>query len=210
MGHIMNDKAIEVYRGLLLEIRFRIEAIDDVISGKVRLRAKIAEEFCYLQLRMICEIIAIGCLVIHGELSSLKSDLFKTYKADWIMSELAKLHPKFFPAPLEIKDDATTNPPSWVYLKSGFLTHRELAILWNRHTGAALHRGGARNNLWPERPLDFNKITIWREKIVALLNRHVIPSADEELIWHFLMLDQNGDVTSNLFKRVDVTPPMSP
>lgn len=205
----MNDKAMEVYRGLLLEIKFRIEAIDHVISGQVRLRGKIAEEFCYLQLRMICEIIAIGCLVIHGELSPLKSDLFKTYKADWIMSELAKLHPKFFPAPLEIKDDTTTNPPSWIYRKSGFLTHQELAKLWNRHAGTALHRGGARNILWPERPLEFNKIVSWRDKIISLLNRHIIPSSDETTICHFLMEDQNGDVSSTLFKLTDLAPPKS-
>ena len=199
----MNEKAMSVYRGLLVEIKYRTESIDSVLTGGVNLRAKIAEEFCYLQLRMICEIIAIGCLVIHGELSPVKSALFKTYKADWIMSELAKLHPKFFPSPLEMKDDTTTNPPSWIYRKSGFLTHQDLSKLWGRHAGDALHRGNARNILEKDKPLDFQAIKSWRDKIVALMNRHVIPSPDEELICYFVMADPNGDVASHLFRRVD-------
>lgn len=198
----MNEKAMAVYRGLLVEIKYRTEAIDLVLQGRIILRGKIAEELCYLQLRMICEIIAVGCLIIHGQMSAIKSDLLKTYKADWIMSEMAKLHPKFFPAPLENKD-ADTNPPSWIYKTTGFLTRADLATLWNKHAGSRLHRGNARNILKNDKALEFTEIRQWRDKIVNLLNRHTISSPDDQYICYFIMDNGKGEVASNLFRAIE-------
>lgn len=205
----MNEKAMAVYRGILSEIKYRTEAIDGVLNGQIPLRAKIAEELCYLQLRMICELIAIGCLVIHERLSPLKADLFKTYKADWIMKELAKLHPRFFPVPLENEDEPGSDPPQWVQKKNGYLTQDGLAQLWHTHAGNALHRGSARNILEKDKPLDFNAIRGWRNKIVTLLTRHIIHSPDDEFICYFVMNARNheGKVASNLFKKAGLWPP---
>src|ERR1700742_2334885 len=95
----LTDQAMETYRKLMAEIKFRTEAIDGILRADIRpIRSKIAEEFCYLQLRMTCEVIAIACLVIHGNLKP-KPKLFETFKASWIMSELEKLHPRFYPNP---------------------------------------------------------------------------------------------------------------
>ncbi len=103
----MDEKALPAYAELMAEIKLRTEAIDVVLGRQVPLRAKIAEELCYLQLRMICETIAIGCLLVHGDISAKKSDLMKSYKADWIIKQLTELHPRFYPYPLEDKDDIT-------------------------------------------------------------------------------------------------------
>lgn len=100
----MNEKAMSVYGALLREIKYRVESIDATLDGHVHVRAKIAEELCYLQLRMICELIAIGCLVIHGDLN-LSNNLLKSYEASKIMSEMYKIHPKFFPVPLMPSED---------------------------------------------------------------------------------------------------------
>jgi hypothetical protein len=199
----MNQKAISVYLGLLTEIKFRIEAVNQVLAGEVPLRARIAEEFCYLQFRMICEVIAIGCLVIHEEISSKKTDLLKTYKADWIMKEMAKLHPDFFPQPIEQDDDTTEEIPRWVNKESGFLTRDELSELWNRHSGSALHRGNARNVLAKKSRLDFSAVEQWRDKIIVLLNRHTIISPDKNEIGYFIMNNkENGEVGCNIFSRI--------
>jgi hypothetical protein len=197
----MNAKAMDAYRGILMEIKFRVEAIDSVLNSEFPLRARIAEEFCYLQLRMICELIAIGCLIIHGELSSRKADLMKLYKADWIIKVLTGMHPKFFPNPLE-QHDTTDDPPHWMYKECGFLTKYELIELYNKHAGDRLHRGSARNILKFDRNIDFVNIQKWRDKIVGLLNRHTIISPDEENICYFIMNDGKGNVHSALFHRI--------
>jgi hypothetical protein len=197
----MNDKTMEVYRNLLVEIKYRVGAIDAILQKQIPLRAKIAEELCYLQLRMVCELVAIGCLVIHREMGLLKTDLFKTYKADWIMSELGKLHPKFFPIALEQQDSVETDPPSWVHKKSGFLTRDGLSRLWSK-AGSNLHRGSARNILIKDRPLDFESVRGWRDQIVGLLTRHIITSSDENNICYFIMNDGQDRVHSALFNRL--------
>jgi hypothetical protein len=201
----MNEQAMEAYRGLLLEIKYRTEAIDAVLAGDVLLRAKIAEETAYLQLRMICELIAIGCLIIHGDLSAKKTDLMKSYKADWILNVLEKMHSKFFPVALEQGDDKSTVPPGWIHKTEGFLTRHELIELYNRHAGDKLHRGSARNILKIDKPLQFHEVRRWRDKIVGLLNRHIVVSPDEKTICYFIMNDGQDRVHSALFQAVPQT-----
>jgi hypothetical protein len=47
LGGNMDEKATAVYRGILFEIKYRIEAIDATLGGLVPLRARIAEELCF-------------------------------------------------------------------------------------------------------------------------------------------------------------------
>lgn len=207
----LTPQAMETYRKLMREIKYRIEAINDVVGTRtVPLRAKIAEEFCYLQLRMICEVIAIACLVIHGNLKP-KADLLKSYKADWIMSELSKLHPKFYPNPLENGDRTGLNGnPEWVDKTDGFLTKEDLQQLWSRHCGNILHRGNVKDILGKERPLELPKVTGWVTKIVRLLERHTIVTPDEEWLFYFVMNEiTTGEVASNLFARLPDRPATS-
>lgn len=192
---------MEAYRSLMVEIKYRTEAIDAILAGQVPLRAKIAEETAYLQLRMICELIAIGCLIIHGDLSAKKADLLKSYKADWILNVLDKMHPKFFPVALEDKD-TEANPPGWVHKTTGFLTRSELVELYNRHAGDRLHRGSARNILKTDKPLQFQDVRKWRHKIVGLLTRHIISSPDEKTIVYCIMDDGEDRVYSALFQQI--------
>lgn len=196
----LTAQQMETYRNLMWEIKYRIEAIDDALAGKLHMRQRILEEFCYLQLRMICEVLAIACLVIHGNLKP-KADLFKSYKASWIISELGKLHSKFYPRPLAPDEREADGTVKFVSKKDGFLTRDELEKLWERHTGTMLHRGTAKSIInKTERKLDFKKIAEWRTKIVFLLERHTIVTADESQMFYVLMHEQGtGNVASNLF-----------
>jgi hypothetical protein len=58
------------YCALMEEIKRRGEAIRITASGQLadRIPPRMAEELCYLQLRMICELIALGSLVAHGDI----------------------------------------------------------------------------------------------------------------------------------------------
>jgi hypothetical protein len=148
---------------------------------------------------MICELIAIGCLVIHGDLSSKKADLLKSYKADWMLNTLEKLHPRFFPIALE-HEDTPGDVPGWVHKTTGFLTKKELVTLYNQHAGEKLHRGSARNVLKADKPLQFEELRGWSTKIVGLLNRHIIMSPDENKIVYCIMNDGKDRVHSALFE----------
>ena len=115
---------------------------------------------------------------------------------------MTRLHPNFFPTPLE-NEDSKEDPPQWIHKKIGFLTKDDLATLWNKHAGSHLHRGSARNILKNDKKMNFNDITKWRDKIINLLKRHIIISPDEKYISYFIMNDGNGNVHSAVFARQD-------
>lgn len=65
------------------------------------MQGRVVEEIAYLQLRMICELIALACLVAHGEVSGVqKADLRKEWNADKIIKKVGSLHPGFYPVPV--------------------------------------------------------------------------------------------------------------
>lgn len=200
----MNENKMAIYRDILNEIKYRIEVIDQILHKTIPLRAKIAEELCYLQLRMICELIAIGCLVIHDEIGNKKSDLWKSYKASWIMQEMEKLHSKFYPVPLEREDIMDSDGiMEWKHKENGFLTSKDLSTLWAK-SGDVLHRGKPKNIVKTQKSLRFDDIKMWRSKIVNLLDRHIISSPDEKFICYFIMNDGNDRVHSALFAQMQI------
>ena len=73
--------AIDLYADLMEEVKIRLSCIEIAVSGKLFLPSKIVEEICYLQLRMLCELIALGCLTAHGDIAKSKS-LQKAWAAD--------------------------------------------------------------------------------------------------------------------------------
>jgi hypothetical protein len=89
---------------------------------------------------MICELIAIGCLVIHGDIPATQSNrVQKAFLADWIMNTLSALHPEFYPVPVE-PEDIPGDLPESRDIKSGFLSKEELIKLYHQ-CGTILHRG---------------------------------------------------------------------
>jgi hypothetical protein len=115
------EEAMEAYRILMHEVKDRLFAIDTALAGRTGLPNGTICEFCFLRLRMVCELIALGCLTAHGEL--LTGKLRGTWQADKIIHGLEELHPKFYPYA------ATDNETE---LKEGVFTKEELVKLWSR------------------------------------------------------------------------------
>ena len=163
------DEAMKAYSILMLEAKQRLFAIDAALEGKTGLPNGVICEFCFLQLRMLCELIALGCLTAHGDLMTGK--LSGTWQADKIIRGLEELLPKFYP-------HAATDTETATELKEGVFTKEELVKLW-RKCGEVLHRGTF-ETLWSRlRYADaVEEIRAWKEKIEALLSYHAIFMAD--------------------------------
>ena len=197
----MNKLAVQTYKSILLEIRLRVEAIYEFLNGRVRLRQRIGVELCYLQLRMICELIAIGCLILHEDVEiKRKKDLLKTYKADWIIKSLGEIHGKFFPRPVNAvrlpsgRDDIQD-------VKSGFLTRDELVTLFNRTSGNELHRGCASDIMTKNLNTDIARLRKLADKVSVLVAHHVILSRDEKIMARFwIPLEAPGTACGLLYE----------
>jgi hypothetical protein len=191
-------QAINLYQNLMREIKVRLDSMTTLTSSKIALPVKLAQEYCWLQIRMVCELIALGCLVAHGDIT--KSNKFtKTYQADKIMNALENLHPSFFPIP--VKRTRTETPIGWHLepLKSDFLTKSEFLKLYNQRCGHELHRGSLKTILTKAKVMvpagDIGEIQSWITKIMKLLDHHsILFLGSREGIVCQMSNSNNGDV----------------
>src|SRR5271155_3524709 len=92
------DQIAALYAGLMEEIKRRVDVVRQALLGRYALPLTVAFELCYLQLREICEVFALTCLVAHGDLPGLRRKFIqKSYQADHLIKELSKLRPQFYP-----------------------------------------------------------------------------------------------------------------
>jgi len=64
-----------LYANLMEEIKVRLDCINAAMQGRLMLPSPIVREFCYLQIRFLCELVALSCLIAHGDMDELNSDL---------------------------------------------------------------------------------------------------------------------------------------
>lgn len=169
-----NLDAAKVYTSIMEEAKFRALSINTLTGPQIALPVPLLREFCFLQLRMLCELIALGCLVAHGDIEETKLPaLQQSYNAGDIVKRLEKLHANFYPSPRKLVFN-----PGHVHLEDydrEFLTKDELLTLYGR-CGDVLHRGSLRRLLDPKNqsPTDFLDIQHWGQKVLNLLSVHII------------------------------------
>ncbi|WP_043062411.1 hypothetical protein [Brucella anthropi] len=131
---------LNAYKKLMKEIRRRVEAIEAIVNQETGLEARFAREAAYLQLRMACETVALGCVIAHAGFSDLQAaKLQKEYAADKIMGVLSGLHDRFYPQPISVLQKEAGR----VSIEDGSIEHlskEDLKALY-RKCGQALHRG---------------------------------------------------------------------
>jgi hypothetical protein len=192
-------KMMRLYANIMQEIKIRIWAINAGVGGHLPvLPPPIVQEHCFLQLRMICELIALSCLVAHGDVKGTDAPkLQKEWSAEKIMNELEKLHPEFYP--LAVKRENLTiraiDPQPCEKL--------ELLRIYGK-CGDALHRGRLKTLLSQTTPktVDYKEILSIGRKIIDLLTHHIITSADQRTYFICILKnDEDGRVTIAIAER---------
>ena len=183
--------ALNAYSALMEEAKYRLLATNTALRGQTGLPTGAIFEFCFLQLRMLCELIALGCLTAHGDLETGK--LKEAYEADKIIRRLQRLHPDFYPI---AATQSKGGPDEYdaVLLSGGFLTKEELLKLYWK-CGNVLHRGSfkALSSL-QYATADFEEIETWKKKIEVLLRYHAIFMADKRTMALFVLRNKaNND-----------------
>lgn len=199
-----------LYADLMEEVKVRFQLIDAILSGRLIMPDFLAEETCYLQLRMLCETVALCCVIAHDTMGPIDVDrLGGRYDADGIIKILegiweesatgneANPRPEFFPRPinLTVTKPSPENPKGeahFDYIEKGSLTKVELIKLYRR-TGNYLHRGKVKKIKahLPAKSWDKAAVASWTNKFVALLNAHHIAAADNERHWIVILQNAN-------------------
>jgi hypothetical protein len=206
------EKICPIYARLMEEIKRRHSVIAQVLNHTTPMPQMAAFEFCYLQLRKICEVFALGCLAAHGDIPEVRSKLLqRTYNADQIMKQLTRIHSRFYPVPsTQTLDQVTHRPIEVTPITTGFLTKEELVTLYGE-CGNYLHRGTIRQLLGKWEPtLDFEKISVWISKIVTLLNHHQIQTSQADTQIWVLMHAEDGNVHWSIMKKLAIDDPRIP
>jgi hypothetical protein len=95
------------------------------------LPTQFVNEFCFLQLRVICELIAVACLVAHRDIA-FDRKIRKEYLAQKIMDQLERLLSDFFPTPLSFTFVTSKVGVAIDSPKETTLTKAELISLYGR------------------------------------------------------------------------------
>ena len=163
--------AVDLYASLMEEAKARLDSITYTLNGDTGLPEIFADEFCTLQLRMLCEVIALGCLVAHGDIQETHTRrLSQVYAADKICERLEALHPDFYPRPVR---QVEPDPPRNFGIEditTGYLTKPELIELVTKKCGPGLHRGTTKD--LGLKSLDPEEIYAYTIKIRTLLDIH--------------------------------------
>lgn len=167
-------EVIHLYRELMKEARTRIDVLNEVLGGRTgAVNGAAAYEFGFLQLRLLCEVIALGALVAHGDMEGAStSKLQKEYSAERIVGILEQLHPTFYPRPFV---QQKVSEGRWHFADTGkdYLMKSDLIELY-RQSGEVLHRGTMkriRDGKYAV-PADLTKVAAWGQKIANLLPVH--------------------------------------
>ena len=132
-------------------------------------------EFCYLQVRRICEMLALAVLIAHNEIDGFRSKkLMKEWNADALFGELSKLNATSFPRAARFAPDDQAGVYVATIANEGMLTRAGLTKIYHA-CSQGLHAGSLRRML-EHGPLRYNvtDVVSWLHEIVRLLDTHVV------------------------------------
>jgi hypothetical protein len=174
---------LDSYCRLMTAIKSRTAVILALLDQRQLMPDFCAAELIKLQTRMICETLAISCLLVHGDIEGARTArLTSAYQADFIMNALERLHPNFYPRPTRqiVRDGAVVG---WEDIKDGFLSKQELLKSYHA-AGEFLHAGHLVDFLSGRQKLvDPLEVRTWVAKLTTLLSHHHIFLSDSPTTW---------------------------
>ena len=167
--------ASAVYADLMHEIKARMDSIAEIHRGLSAdpsvIDGFIKAEFCYLQIRYICELIALGVAAAH-EPVGLSKDILKSWNADRTLGYLAQINEHCFPKPIVLRSQDGAH--QFEIRENCALEIKDVKKIYSE-CGEILHRGTLKNILAERQRLyDLRKLNEWARAIGSLLKHHII------------------------------------
>ena len=198
---LTKQKRVDLYSALMDEFKGRLSCINHASQGRTGFPPLVNREFIYLQVRMICEVVALSCLVAHGDISVLQPHkLGRSYSADDILERMSRLRAHFFPIPITRE---WLNPGAPLHKRHYQITAVDpsplakadlLALYGDTHR--YLHRGSLKTLLAasasPAKPVDVSDLLQRAQKISDLLSHHLIAISEEQIMLCILANAETG------------------
>lgn len=201
---------VRSYITLMHEFAIRIDLVATACDGQLNLSPPYAREYAYLQFRRCCELIALGCLFLHGDLPQVQTNSAKKeWNADRIMRMLQRAHPHAFPQSVTTERTSAgmnVNANS----KPEALSFDEFKRLY-AECGEVLHRGTIRTveTLGTATQSDYEKVIQWQRKLVHLMNEHIVVSANGKDLYLIALRTDSGFPSCSILTPDPATRTMS-
>ncbi|MNS30652.1 hypothetical protein D3C72_626880 [compost metagenome] len=192
------------YMVIMEEVKSRLHAINTILRDRNLFEPRIARESCYLQLRMIAELVALSCVVAHDKLTlGEMKNLRREYSADVILKRMERRHENFFPRAVFLRKTEDGRGHIDRTEKLGF-TAAEMGKLWVR-TGEVLHVG-AQKKLRSRKAIDpeLADVRSYVERIIDLLSFHAVITVDET---HAMICEMNSADTGRVTMAIAAAEP---
>jgi hypothetical protein len=198
------QKQLTLYADLMEELKIRFDCVNHAAHGRTGLPAPIIREFLYQQLRFVCELVAVSCLVAHDDIRALKSHkIGRAYSADEILDKMTALRPHFCPnAVRETKVESLPGGKRNHFIEGvnpSPLAREDLIALYAK-THKRLHRGSLKALLSAATPFDMtldvpaiNEVMSNFQKFSNLLSHHLIAISEDTLIVCLLKNPQDNN-----------------
>ena len=145
-------------------------------------------EFAYLQMRLVCELIAMAALAAHHSYG-LKKTLLQEWRADEIFAELETLNALSFPVPVKLERKPGQMPQFTPQSDRGISRHR-LKEIYGK-CGNSLHRGVLLHALQgKKRVYNVDELWGWWVEVMNTISEHLILFPKDE---RALLVNLNGD-----------------
>ena len=203
-GSNNNTSPYSKYADCMEEIKMRTTVVDGFLSGKCHaMYVQTTAESISLQIRKILELVALASLVANRtEYQKHRRNFHSDWNGKRILETLEIANMQFYPKPTkQVLDQTTGKVVSLEDITSGFLTKRDYVRLYDR-CGGILH---ADNPFSPKRDIQsfLDSVPGWMEKIMRLLNHHVIQLVDDDQqIWVLMHAKSDGKAHVYEFERV--------
>lgn len=187
------EQNLHMYRSFMEEIKVRMEAIDRFLKrisdekggGDTFTDAEAA----ILQVRYICELIALSTVAAHG-LMGVTGRILKSWNAEETFKLLEGMNANSFPRAVRPSTAMKNN----FELQKGEMDLAELKKIYSA-CGENLHRG-AMKHFFKEarRAYDPEALVGWVNRIKALLNMHVVMILERGIVIYVTLRDENDGV----------------
>jgi hypothetical protein len=172
-----NAEKAKLYLHTMVEVKERLHVTLELLGMPIA--PLFRQELCYLELRYICELIAIACLAAQGDYATQRS-FTESYKPPEIFNALRKFYPDFFPLPAErIITDLGDKKHHHIDYDHRPDAYREADVtaLW-QSAGQHLHRASVKKYLrstFENGPPNLDGIAAHVSGLARLLDSHIIP-----------------------------------
>lgn len=192
------------YCNCMEEVKLRIAMVLAVLEGKQTIgREDFDAELVCVHLRKSLELIAFASLTANKEQYA---TVYKDFESHWnakrLLANLEKLHPPFYPRPVQLTGQDEKGVKHLADVTDGYLTRGEFIFLYQKCSEVLHARNPFRSD---SRTINFGcSIREWVVRIQRLLALHYMQLAGSEKIWVVIMQHpEDGKVHTLTSEPVD-------